>query len=356
VRRRIGDDACTPAEWWRARPSGITTKTMQDDSPRTRADIEQPTASALVDSLHDVESRLRRKSQLLDAILEHMVQGMMLVNQDHVVELCNQRAIDLLGLPPDLMARQPTFHEVLEDQWSTDEFVHTSEEIKAYIRAGGLINQPRTYERVRPDGRVLEMHSVEIEGGGILRTYTDITARRRAEEQIRHRARHDGLTSLLNRESFIELLGETIMLSTHEGGAFAVHYLDLDGFKPINDALGHAVGDQVLASVAQRMLGVASKGDVVARMGGDEFAILQGSVDDPAQALGLTERLLHVLDTPITIEGREIRIGLSGGIALFPRHGVTPETLIRNADAALYRVKSAGGGAAQVSPESPVRA
>ena len=329
---------------------------MQDDPPRARPDVEQCVASEIADSRHDVEARLRRKSELLDAILEHMVQGMMLVNQDHVVELCNQRAIDLLGLPPDLMARHPTFVEVLEFQWSTDEFIHTSEEIKAFVRAGGLIDQPKSYERVRPDGRVIEVHSVELDGGGILRTYTDITARRRVEERIRHRARHDGLTSLLNRESFIELLGETIMRTTHEGGAFAVHYLDLDGFKPINDALGHAGGDLVLAAVAERMRGIAREGDTVARMGGDEFAILQGSVDDPAQALGLTERLLHVLDTPITIEGREIRIGLSAGIALFPQHGVTPEALIRNADAALYRVKSAGGGAAQVSPESTTRA
>ncbi len=338
----------------------MTTRTMHQAFYRTEADIsDQRDAAMTTDatgSLHEVEGQLRRKSQLLDAILEHMVQGMMLVNRDHVVEVCNQRAIELLGLPPALMARQPTFVEVLEYQWSTDEFVHSSEEIKAFVRAGGLIDQPKSYERVRPDGRVIEVHNVELEGGGLLRTYLDITARRRAEERIRHQARHDGLTSLLNRESFIELLGQAIMKTTHEGGAFAVHYLDLDGFKPINDALGHAVGDQLLASVAQRMLGVARDTDTVARMGGDEFAMLQTSVTDPARALGLTERLLHALDTPIEIEGREIRIGLSAGIALFPQHGVTPEALIRNADAALYRVKSAGGGAAQLCRESPVQA
>ena len=312
-----------------------------------------PDAPASRDGVREIERRLHRKAQLLDAILEHTVHGVMLVNEDHVVEVCNRRALDLLDLPPDLMARQPRFVEVLEYQWSTDEFVQTSEEIKAFVRAGGLIDQPKTYERVRPDGRVIEVHNVELDGGGVLRTYTDITSRRRGEERMRHRARHDGLTSLLNRESFIESLGEAIMKTTHEGGAFAVHYLDLDGFKPINDALGHAVGDQLLASVAQRMLTVARESDSVARMGGDEFAILQSSVDDPSQALGLTERLLHVLDTPVEIEGREIRIGLSAGIAIFPQHGVTPEALIRNADIALYRVKSAGGGAALISGETP---
>ena len=317
-------------------------------------DLQRPASSAAhaepdtAHSLEEIQDRLHRKSRLLDAILEQMVQGLMLVNQDRVVEVCNRRAIELLGLPPELMARQPGFVEVLEYQWSTDEFAKTPEALKAFVRAGGILDQPQCYERTRPDGRIIEIQSVPLDGGGVLRTYTDITERRRSEDRIRYRARHDGLTSLLNRESFIELLTETIMKATIEGWGFAVHYIDLDGFKPVNDERGHAVGDQVLASVAKRMLGVARDTDFVARMGGDEFAILQTSVADPEQASGLAQRLLRVVDRPIEIEGREIAIGLSAGIAIFPTHGVTPDALIRNADVALYRVKSAGGDGAQV--------
>lgn len=333
--------------WSRARAPGIATRTTADHDVRGRVPLADPVVDER--SLRDVEDRLHRKSQLLDAILAKMVQGLMLVNEDHIVEVCNQRAIELLGLPPALMARRPHFVEVLEYQWSTDDFAHTPEELKRFVREGGILDQPQCYERMRPDGRVIEVQSVPLPAGGVLRTYTDITERRRGEERIRYRARHDGLTSLLNRDAFIELLGETIMKTTHEGGSFAVHYVDLDGFKPVNDALGHGGGDRVLAAVAQRLLGVARDGDTVARMGGDEFAILQHGVGTSAQAVGLADRMRHALETPIEVESRTVRVGLSAGIAIFPRHGVTPEALLRNADAALYRVKSAGGSNVRVS-------
>ena len=332
------DRTAPPHAWSRTRAPGITTRPRSQG--RDSAEVER--------DLRDVEARLDRKSHLLDAILARMVQGLMLINKDHVVELCNRRAVELLGLPPDLMARQPTFLEVLEFQWSTDEFAHTPEELKRFVRGGGLLDQPQCYERLRPDGRVIEVQSVPLDEGGILRTYTDITERRRGEERMRYRARHDGLTSLLNRDSFIELLGETILKTTIDGGGFAVHYVDLDGFKPVNDAMGHVVGDQVLAAVAQRMLGVARDSDTVARMGGDEFAVLQTLVETPDQAVGLAQRLQVALESPIEIEGHAVRVGMSAGIAIFPIHGVTADTLIRNADAALYRVKSAGGHGARV--------
>ena len=280
---------------------------------------------------------------MLDVILDRMVQGVMLINRDLVVEVCNRRAIELLELPPDLMARRPRFIEVLEYQWSTNEFANTPEELKAFVRQGGIMQQPQCYERVRPNGRVIEIQSVPLEEGGVLRTYMDVTERRRADERMRHRARHDGLTSLLNRESFVEVLTQSINDAVSNGRGFAVHYIDLDGFKPVNDSMGHVVGDQVLASVAKRMRMVARDDDKVARMGGDEFAILQAAVDQPDQALGLGRRLMRLLDVPIEIEGQMIRISFSAGIALFPIHGVTADTLIRNADAALYKVKSSGG-------------
>ena len=298
--------------------------------------------------LRDVRSQLRYKTQLLDVILDRMVQGLMLVNKDLVVEVCNRRAIELLDLPPTLMARGPRFIEVLEYQWSTNEFANTPEELKRFVRDGGILEQPQCYERVRPNGRVIEIQSVPLGDGGVLRTYMDVTERRRDNERMRRRARYDGLTSLLNRESFIEVLTENITAAVSGGRGFAVHYLDLDGFKPVNDSMGHFIGDQVLASVAGRIRMVAREHDAVARMGGDEFAILQVSVDNPDQALGLCNRLLRLLDVPIEVEGQMIRIGFSAGIAIFPVHGVTADALIRNADSALYRVKAAGGQGVQL--------
>jgi len=128
------------------------------------------------------QALLAEKSRMLEITLECMEQGVMMVNPQQVVEVCNRRAIELLGLPADLMASKPTMAQVLEYQWSTDEFAQTPEDLRRVIRDHGLVlDQPRRYERTRPNGRVIEVLSVPIEGGGVLRTYSDVTERRQAE-------------------------------------------------------------------------------------------------------------------------------------------------------------------------------
>ncbi len=290
------------------------------------------------------ETLLGEKSRMLEATLERMEQGVMMVNAQGVVEVCNRRAIELLGLPPELMASRPTFAEVLEYQWSTDEFAHTPEDVRQFVRGGGILDQPQCYDRKRPDGRVIEVQSVPIEGGGVLRTYIDITERRRQEERIHHLARHDGLTLLVNRGAFLERVTMAVDNSDASAGGFAVHYMDLDRFKPVNDRLGHAIGDRLLAIVAERLQGVVRDADIVGRMGGDEFAIFQANVQESEQAFRLAQRALHSVQQPIEIEGHVLQIGLSVGIALYPEHGTTTESLMRNADAALYAAKASGLG------------
>jgi signal transduction histidine kinase len=141
----------------------------------------------IVAERHARESQtlLTEKSRMLEATLERMEQGVMMVSADMVVEVCNRRAIELLGLPPELMASKPKFSEVLEYQWSTNEFANTPELLQQFVRGGGIVDQPQCYDRQRPNGRVIEVQSVPIEGGGVLRTYTDITERKRAEETRR---------------------------------------------------------------------------------------------------------------------------------------------------------------------------
>ncbi len=132
-------------------------------------------------ALHDSEARLAEKSQTLEATLERMEQGVLMVNSAQVVEVCNRRAIELMDLPAALMASKPLFKQVLEYQWSTDEFMHTPEDLRQFVRAGGIHDEPQSYERRRPNGRIIEIQSVPIDGGGVLRTYTDVTERHRAE-------------------------------------------------------------------------------------------------------------------------------------------------------------------------------
>lgn len=291
------------------------------------------------------EALLQEKSALLEAMLTTMEQGVMMVNADRVVVLCNRRARELLNLPQSLMDSRPTLDALTDYQLAAGELDHVPEEVLTTVRTGDIFDRPYTYDRTRRDGRVVEIHSIPIAGGGILRTYTDITERKQAEERIRHMARHDGLTALVNREAFLESL--TAVASTANPavgamGGFAVHFIDIDRFKPINDHYGHAVGDKVLALIAERMRTLARDGDVVARMGGDEFAVLQCRVEHPDQALGLAYRLLEDIGRDMDIESYRLLVGASIGVALYPSAGTNADTLLRNADAAMYAAKAQG--------------
>ncbi|MEF7615325.1 PAS-domain containing protein [Aquincola sp. MAHUQ-54] len=287
----------------------------------------------------DSEASLRAKSALLEATLERMDQGVVMVDARGLVEVCNRRAIELLGLPEALMAGKPHFQAVIDYQVHQDEFADAPEEVRRIVAAGGMLDRPNVYDRKRPDGRVIEVCTVPIDGGGMLRTYTDITERRRHEERIRHVAQHDGLTALANREVFLEQLAAALQRSPEP---FAVHFIDLDRFKPINDEHGHATGDKVLAEVALRMRAVARDTDMVARIGGDEFAILQRHVQAPDQALGLAHRLAEQIAAPMEIDGVKLDVGASIGIAVHPEAGLDADTLLRHADAAMYAAKGRG--------------
>jgi len=295
------------------------------------------------------EAVLAEKSKLLEATLERMAQGVMMVNAQRVVEVCNRRALDLLGLPAELMASKPTFEAVLAYQWSHDEFVHTPRDVQEFVRSGGILDRPHSYDRKRPDGRVIEVNSVPIEGGGVLRTYTDVTDRKQAEERIRHIARHDGLTALFNREAFLEHLGQAVETYARTRECFAVLYIDLDGFKPINDRHGHLVGDKVLAQTAARMRQIARDEDVVARIGGDEFAILQYHVTRTVHAVALAERLLEGISAEMQVESKALAVGASIGIALCCSTDLDPDTLMRHADVAMYAAKASGRNCVKVS-------
>jgi diguanylate cyclase (GGDEF)-like protein len=290
----------------------------------------------------DSEQRLAQKSALLEATLERMEQGVMMVNAERVVEVCNRRAMELLDLPEPLMTSRPSFEAVLAHQWQTNEFVQAPGDIQDFVRAGGILDKPHRYDRRRPDGRVIEVHSVPVEGGGVLRTYTDITERKRVEERMQHVARHDGLTSLVNRAVFLEHLNGATVPTRQELARFAVHYIDLDRFKPINDTHGHAAGDRVLTEIAARIRALARDADIVARLGGDEFAVLQRGAERLEHALGLAHRIRETIAQPVEIDGVTVRVGASIGVALFPADGADADTLVRSADAAMYAAKASG--------------
>jgi diguanylate cyclase (GGDEF)-like protein/PAS domain S-box-containing protein len=185
--------------------------------------------------------------------------------------------------------------------------------------------------------RDTEKRLVEIEGMII-----DITERKIAEEKIAHLARTDALTGLANRATYIERLRQAFNASTRGATPFAILYLDLDHFKPINDTFGHPVGDKLLRAVADRIRECTRESDVVARLGGDEFAILQAEVTEPASAGTLASSLQAALMRPYKIDGNELHITVSIGVCPYDDASSSPDAMLTQADLALYRSKDEG--------------
>lgn len=183
-----------------------------------------------------------------------------------------------------------------------------------------------------PEGRLLEVEGIII----------DITEHKLAEEKIALLARTDGLTGLANRSTLIERLHQSFAAARRGASPFAVFYLDLDHFKHINDTLGHPVGDLLLQEVSRRIQTCTRENDVVARLGGDEFAVLQTEMLDPAQSGALASKILKTLVEPYQLEGNEVRISASVGISTYAQDSESADSMLVQADMALYRSKNSG--------------
>jgi diguanylate cyclase (GGDEF)-like protein/PAS domain S-box-containing protein len=196
------------------------------------------------------------------------------------------------------------------------------------------------------DGRIVDVdvtcHQLVFEGEeAVLVTVQDVTERNRLEHQLRYRAFHDSLTQLANRALFTDRVDHAVARQARTSRRLAVVVLDLDGFKTINDSLGHTAGDQLLVAAAQRLQNQLRPGDTAARLGGDEFAVLLEDVDGIDEVTSLAERLLDVFALPFAVQSKQLLVTASVGVTL-SRAGDGPEELVRNADMAMYRAKSAG--------------
>ncbi|TXM65969.1 EAL domain-containing protein [Methylobacterium sp. WL69] len=200
---------------------------------------------------------------------------------------------------------------------------------RTHLRADGSCIEVTLFERV------LDFHG----RSAVLTAVIDVTERRRAEARIAYMAHYDALTDLPNRVLFRARLSEAIVRSRQSGTGALVLFLDLDHFKTVNDTLGHSAGDELLRGVAGRLTGCLEGVDLVARMGGDEFAIL---VERDVPVKTLAACLIEAVSRPFTIQGQEVRVGVSIGVARLPHDGTDPDRLLRNADLALYGAKGAG--------------
>ena len=288
---------------------------------------------------------LSERTSRLQAIVDNFPGGIFLVDGGLRVTVCNGKAKKFLDLPDELFTDGPPLLEtVFRFSASRGEFGPGDAEAQAAERMA-LVKERQPYisERERPDGTVLEMRGVPLMDGGFVTTYMDITERRRSQAKIAHMALHDALTELPNRVLINERLKQALT-RVRRGEVLAVHLLDLDHFKNVNDTLGHPAGDKLLTMVGDRLRSLVRDTDTIARMGGDEFAVLQVGLGQPADATVLALRIIEAVSEPYDIDGHQVVIGTSVGIAIGPMDGLTPDELLRNADLALYRAKGDGRG------------
>lgn len=263
------------------------------------------------------------------------------IHQGAAFRYANDALALLTGYVPAKLASM-SFRDILrpEDRESMDESGFALE------RAAGALWR-REVKAVRADGeeRWVDLSAgwIEYEGRpAVLGTAFDVTDRKRAEAEIHKLAYHDGLTGLANRTLFLDRLGLAIAQAPRQKKGLAVLLLDLDRLKVINDSLGHSQGDKLLRAVGERLEGCLREGDTLARVGGDEFAVLPPGLLRLEDAATIAQKLQAMLRAAFLIDGREVFVSASVGIALFPDDGPDGEALLRNAYSAMYQAKEAG--------------
>jgi diguanylate cyclase (GGDEF)-like protein len=288
---------------------------------------------------------LRTQNSRFDAALKYMSQGLCMFDSEARLVVANERYAQMYGLKPEQVRPGTPFRQIIEARIALGAYSGANPECYINERLAAVRERhASTKIQTLPDGRVLAIVHQPLADGGWVATHEDITEQRRYEAKIAHMAHHDALTDLPNRTLLNERLQEALG-GAERGEMVAIHLLDLDLFKNVNDTLGHAAGDKLLKAVADRLRSMVREADTVARMGGDEFAIVQRPIEHPLEAAMLAERVIASLSEGYDVDGHQVVVGTSIGIAVGPTDGVDPDQLTRNADLALYRAKSAGRGA-----------
>jgi diguanylate cyclase (GGDEF)-like protein len=273
--------------------------------------------------------------------LANMTQGLILHDSSGRVIVCNQRYIEMYGLSPDVVTPGCSFYDLIGHREATGSFKgDVAAHCLAILRKVALGEFTQTLLKTT-DGRSIQIANRPLADGGWVSTHEDITERRRSDEQIAHLAHYDLLTDLPNRALFRGHL-ERALEGMQRGERIAVLYIDIDEFKSVNDTLGHAVGDELLKAVANRLRGCIGKSDVVARLGGDEFAIIQAGVTGRAEVTDLVTRIYEAIRIPHECAGHLLTTDASIGIALAPDDGADLNELLKNADLAMYGAKADG--------------
>ncbi|HLX17490.1 MAG TPA: EAL domain-containing protein [Bradyrhizobium sp.] len=279
-----------------------------------------------------------------DTALNNMPHGLCMFGPEGGLAVMNHRFSTMMNLPADLVQRGASASQIVDACVTAGSVSEASGKI---ILSEIENSQAKDIITTDPDivrGRSLSWKFQQMAGGGAVVLLEDITERRNAEARIAHLARFDELTGLPNRVNFRDEI-EHLLAAPHDAEQLsALLFVDLDQFKQVNDTLGHPCGDQLLCTVADRLRAMLRPEDFVARFGGDEFVVFQQNIRSPDDAAGLARRIVDHLSECYRIENHLVEIGASVGIAMTAPAGVSADTLMKNADMALYRAKADGRG------------
>ena len=292
-----------------------------------------------------VEAALKESEQRFRKSFDDAPIGMTLVAPDGRFLQTNRSLCEILGYPEEELLSK-TFRDIIYP-----EDLDTDLDYLRKMLAGEIRSYQTEKRYIHREGHMVWVllsvslvHDEEGEPLYFVSQIQDVSERKRMEERLQHQALHDNLTGLPNRHLFVDRLGQALERTRRRGNRVAVLFMDLNGFKVVNDSLGHEAGDLLLTVVAQRLGRCLRPEDTLARFGGDEFVVLVEDVDGPGAAVRVAERITEELRRPFVLEGRELYASASIGIAMGTARTKSPEDLLRDADTAMYRAKDGGGG------------
>jgi diguanylate cyclase (GGDEF)-like protein len=278
----------------------------------------------------------------LDTALNNMSHGLCMFDAERRIVIANARLPEVLRIDPEAVRPGTRVQRLLRESvragiFSIADVSRISADVERCLAKN--IHTP-VFVQSR-DSRTLALTFRSMDNGGSVVLVDDVTEQKNAEARIEYLARYDALTGLPNRSFFRDEINRIMKHMSREGSC-AILFIDLDQFKQINDTLGHSTGDTLLRKVAERLRGIVRATDIIARLGGDEFVILQLPLNSPEDASNLARRIVAELSRPYEVDGNELAIGASIGIALSPKDGTQADVLLKSADLALYRAKSDG--------------
>jgi diguanylate cyclase (GGDEF)-like protein len=289
------------------------------------------------------EEALRIRNLQFDTAINNMSQGLCFFDANRELIVCNDRWVEMYDLPRDRVGPGTPLSDIVDLRVEAGSHPPmTRDEYLEWRGKVAISSEPTDGIVELRNGRTFKIRHRPMPDQGWVATHEDITEQRRSEVKIEYMAHHDALTDLANRVLMNERLDQALVRKVNHEDMVAVHHLDLDQFKAVNDTFGHPAGDKLLKIVADRLRGLVRPTDTIARTGGDEFVIVQAPITDPAQASSLAQSIVELMSEPFDLDGHQAVIGASIGIAIGSSDGSKSDHLLRNADLALYRAKGDG--------------